>query len=377
MRTRPLALTLIALAALLIGAPWVEARIAAEEVPPEFTDASVDSWVSEAEKATSPFSRQRFSDAYATEIRDGQLRRVAGEMISLFEAQDWGDNEPGRQKILNQLHRFLAALETALNSPGIEGPLETKLEQNIFLAALNEQEFGLRSLQMETLTDENGEDVTGYFGGTPDELLLYEWAEDGESVQLLLAPGEARQWRLLENALSNLVYEQVALVSEANIQEMRHAVDRWENFLDRGYSQMPWESLINGWLIKPPELGPPSHQWLLLHPAAGLELGVDPLDETRMKEAMQVELLGHIWYRGEDLGDYWGVSSTMSLREDLAPGVGAQVHFMRNWTLGVSWHDVDEDPFVCLSVDLFRFAKQNVSKYVEKYEDVRARLGLD
>jgi hypothetical protein len=92
---------------------------------------------------------------------------------------------------------------------------------------------------------------------------------------------------------------------------------------------------------------------------------------------MHVEFLGHIWYRGEQLGDYWGVSATVSLREDLDPGIGVQVHIKRNWNLGVTWHDVDEDPYVFFSVDLFRFAKQSASKYVAEYEDVRAQLGLD
>ena len=380
MRTRILALVLCTLVALVIGAPSLSARTLVDEVPSEFEDVSVDDWVSESEERTSPFHRQRFADAYAEKIQAGEVLAVASEMISLFDAQDWGENEPKQEKILNQLQHFLDALKVALDSPGIEGSLDTKAEQNIFLEAFNTGEFGLHTLKMEEIADASGEDVSGYFKGTPNELLLYEWAEDGNKVRLLLTPEQMRQWRLLQNALSNLVTEQVALVSASNVQELKDAVERWENFLDRGYSQMPWESLVNGWLIEPPgfpELGPPGHQWILLHPTVGLELSVDPLDEAKVKEAMHVEFLGHIWYRGEQLGDYWGVSATVSLREDLDPGVGVQVHIKRNWNLGVTWHDVDEDPFLFFSVDLFRFAKQNASKYVAEYEDVRAQLGLD
>jgi len=382
MRTRILALFLCVFMALLAGAPPLSAQtpVDAGEVPSEFEDVSVDDWVSESEERTSPFHRQRFEDTYADKIQAGQIFAVASEMISLFDAQDWGENEPEQKKILNQLQRFLAALKIALLSPGIDGPLETKLEQNIFLAAFNKEGFGLDALKMEEIADTSGEDVSCYFKGTADELLLYEWDEDGDKVHLLLTPEQMRQWRLLQNALSNLVTEQVALVSAENVQELKDAVERWENFLGRGYSQMPWESLVNGWLIEPPgfpELGPPGHQWILLHPTVGLELSVDPLDEAKVKEAMHVEFLGHIWYRGKQLGDHWGVSATVSLREDLDPGVGVLVHIKRNWNLGVTWHDVDEDPFLFFSVDLFRFAKQNASKYVAEYEDVRAQLGLD
>ena len=378
MRTRVLALFLCILVALLAGAPPLSAQNPVDAVPSEFEDVPIDNW--ESEERTSPFHRQRFEDTYADKIQTGQILAVASEMISLFDAQDWGENEPKQEKILNQLQHFLDALKVALLSPGIEGSLDTKAEQNIFLEAFNRAEFGLHTLQIETLTDASGEDVSGYFKGTPDELLLYEWAEDGENVLLLLTSEQMRQWRLLQNALSNLVTEQVALVVASNVQELKDAVERWENFLDRGYSQMPWESLVNGWLIEPPgfpELGPPGHQWILLHPTIGLELSVDPLDEAKIKEAMHVEFLGHIWYRGEQLGDYWGVSATVSLREDLDPGIGVLVHIKRNWNLGVTWHDVDEDPFLFFSVDLFRFAKQNASKYVAEYEGVRAQLGLD
>ena len=382
MRTRILALVLCTLVALLVGAPALSAQtlVDAGDVPSEFEDVSVDDWVSESEERTSPFHQQRFVDTYADDIQTGRIFAVASEMISLFDAQDWGENEPKQEKILNQLQHFLDALKVALDSPGIEGSLDTKAEQNIFLEAFNTEEFGLHTLKMEEIADASGEDVSGYFKGTPNELLLYEWAEDGNKVRLLLTPEQMRQWRLLQNALSNLVTEQVALVSASNVQELKDAVERWENFLDRGYSQMPWESLVNGWLIEPPgfpELGPPGHQWILLHPTVGLELSVDPLDEAKVKEAMHVEFLGHIWYRGEQLGDYWGVSATVSLREDLDPGVGVQVHIKRNWNLGVTWPDVDEDPFLFFSVDLFRFAKQNASKYVAEYEGVRAQLGLD
>jgi hypothetical protein len=378
MRTRILALFLCTLAAFLVSAPALSAQTLVDVPPPEFEDPSIDGW--EADEETSPFHRKRFEDTYTEKIQAGQIHVVASEMISLFDAQDWGENEPRQEQIMNQLQRLLGAMSLALRLTDIDGPLDTLAEQDIFIGALNGEGFGLHDLRIETLTDTTGNDVSVYFKGLPDELILYEWTEDEEAVLLLLTPEQMRQWRLLQNALSDLVNKQVLLVGEKNVQELEDAVERWENFLDRGYSQMPWESLVNGWLIETPgfpELGPPGHQWILLHPTVGLELSVDPLDEAKVKEAMHVEFLGHIWYRGEQLGDYWGVSATVSLREDLDPGIGVQVHIKRNWNLGVTWHDVDEDPYVFFSVDLFRFAKQSASKYVAEYEDVRAQLGLD
>ena len=385
MRTRILALFLCTLVALLAGAPrlFAQTLVDAKDVPPEFKAGSVDDSDWALEERTSPFHLEHFKDTYADKLRDGEILSAVSEMVSLFDQQDWGENEPEQEKILNQLRPWLGAMSLALVSPGIEGPLDTLDEQNIFLVAFTEEGFGLDALRMETLADTSGQFVQfvqGYFSGTPEELPLYEWAEDGERVRLLLTSEQMRQWRLLQNTLTTLITDLSDLLSAKNVQELEDAVERWENFLDRGYSQMPWESLVNGWLIEPPgfpELGPPGHQWILLHPTVGLELSVDPLDEAKIKEAMHVEFLGHVWYRGEQLEDHWGVSATVSLREDLDPGIGVLVHIKRNWNLGVTWHDVDEDPFLFFSVDLFRFAKQNASKYVAEYEDVRAQLGLD
>jgi len=89
---------------------------------------------------------------------------------------------------------------------------------------------------------------------------------------------------------------------------------------------------------------------------------------------MHIELLGHIWYHGKQLENFRGLSLSASLREDLDPGIGVMFHVKRHWSVGVSWHDVDEDPFVFFSVDLFRFAKQSATSYVEKYDTVRTLL---
>ena len=140
---------------------------------------------------------------------------------------------------------------------------------------------------------------------------------------------------------------------------------------------MPWESFINGRIIEAPgfpETGPPDHQWILLHPTLGLELSASSLDEARVKEVLHIELLGHIWYRGQLLDNFRGLSVTASLREDVDPGLGLMLHIKRNWSVGISWHDVDEDPFLFFSVDLFRFAKQTASSYAEKYEHLRRQL---
>jgi hypothetical protein len=98
---------------------------------------------------------------------------------------------------------------------------------------------------------------------------------------------------------------------------------------------------------------------------------VDPLDESRAKEALHIEALGHVWYWGKKLDRFWGVSAAVSLREDLDPGIGVLIHLRQNWNLGITWHDVDEDPFLFFSVDLLQLVRQNATQYTKRYESVR------
>ena len=349
--------------------------VAAEDVPPEYEEP-VASWVVEQEVRTSPYHPARFGDAYLADVGAGRIGAVVGDLVRRFDAEAWGAHEPEQGRIVRQLYRLLSAVETALLAPGISGPLDTVEEQDAFLAALEAGGVGLRLLQMEPLVDDAGEEVPGYFGGSADELALFAWEPDGEHVRLLLAPAEVRQWRLLAYALDELLTRQVELVRRENVEDLRAAVARWENYLDEGYSQMPWEALVNGWLIEPPELGPPDRQWIVMHPTVGVELSVEPLDEATVKESLHVEALGHLWYRGRELDDYWGVSASISLREDLEPGIGLLVHLKRHWNLGITWHDVRDDPFLFFSVDLFGFARQNAASYVERYEGALDALGL-
>jgi len=360
---------LVAWLLLLLGHAW------AQEVPPEYEE-NVEDWVLVAERRESPFYVGRFQDLYAPDLAQGRAGPVLEHMLSLFEALDWQQEEPRQAQILRRARPFLAQVRSALATASQDGRVDTLEEQNAFLAALTATGTSPRALVLDTSGT-----VPVYFAGTSDELRLYEWEPDGEHVHLLLAAQHVREWRLLEHSITTLVARLYELVAQENVSSLEGAVTRWDNFLERGYSQMPWESWINGHLIPPPRLGPdsdrlgpPDHQWVLLHPSFGLEFDAFPLDEARVKESLQIELLGHVWYHGRDLDQYWGLSAALSLREDLDPGIGLLVHLRRAWNLGITWHGVEDDPFLFLSVDLFRFARTRAGRYEAAYARLREQL---
>lgn len=355
-------------------------------VPPEYDTGSVEDWVTPEERKNSRFYVGRFQDTYSQDLEFGAISGVAEDLIQGFRELDWGANQPQHALILRHLAPFLGDLEFALRTPGIVGPLDLLSEQDAFLRAFNSTSRGVQTLQLGSLRLPGQEDdVPGYFGNRSEApgdwlpLYLYDDAEselrDADVYRLTLARRHMRDWRLLEQTLSELLNSQIGVVRQENVRFLEHQVERWENYLDRGYSQMPWESLFNGYVLSLPEHGPPDRQWILLHPSLGIEASTSSIDDIRVKESLQVELLGHIWYRGDDLDNYWGVSASASFREDLDPGLGVLVHLRRHWSLGVTWHDFDEDPYLFLSVDLFRFARRKAPVYVERYEDLRQLLG--
>ena len=351
-----------------------------EELDPPFTEDPVSTWASEDVAANSPFHRNRFGDRYADDIAAGRVLQVASDLVRLFSEATWDENEAAHATVRRNLDAFLADLAIALSAPGIEGPLDTLEEQSVFFEAFAATGRGVETLAMGTFGPDQ---IPGFFvvdDRPQDAFLFYELVEESEAdgtEEGYLVPvmvGHMRDLRLLMNALGNLIEEQIGQIRTQNVKDLERAMRRWDNYLDKGFSQYPWESLINGYLIGTPDLGPPDRQFIVMHPTLGIEVATDEIDEARVKEALNVEVFGHLWYRGEELENYFGASFAVSFREDIDPGLGVLLHIQRNWNLGITWHDVDEDPFLFFSVDLFRFANAKRDQYKGELDRLRDRI---
>jgi len=161
------------------------------------------------------------------------------------------------------------------------------------------------------------------------------------------------------------------------VQGIRLAADRWENFLSGGKTMYPWEAGLNAWWIgggSPQE--PPMHQWILLHPQVCVSVSTRSFGDLTARDAFLVEAFGHLWYswqdenRPEDSLRWWGLTAVAVFREDVRPGAGIALEYGRTMTLGVTWHDDDEDddwfddePYVVMSVDLLSFVQEKASQY--------------
>jgi hypothetical protein len=163
------------------------------------------------------------------------------------------------------------------------------------------------------------------------------------------------------------------------VEGIRMAASRWEHFLADGKTMYPWEAGLNAWWVGGGTTQyPPMHQWVLLHPQISVSLSTESLADVTARDAFCVEVLGHIWYQWHDESQpqdgigWWGISAIAVFRDDMRPGAGLALEYGRMMTLGVAWHDDDEDndwfdnaPYFVMSVDLLSFTQEKAQQYRE------------
>jgi hypothetical protein len=104
-------------------------------------------------------------------------------------------------------------------------------------------------------------------------------------------------------------------------------VKRWDNFMNRGYSMLPHELLINGWLPRK-TLEPPSKQLILAHPSAGTMIvasSVKTLRDSHREDVLTLEPIGMVVYNG-DRSRYGGASLLLTFPNARGLGVGGMLH---------------------------------------------------
>lgn len=221
------------------------------------------------------------------------------------------------------------------------------------------------------------------FGGTAFEVTFEELA--------VLPQEQGEDFRYRVDAVGRLLWDLKRPALGETVAAIRAARGRWDAFVEQGMSQYPWEAVFNTYLAPEGTIEfPPPRQWVFLHPQLGVEVSTGGFRDLRVKEALLVEAVGHVWYRWRKTGSpaaelrWWGLSVAASLRDDLPPGVGLVGHWGRLLTLGVLWHDGDEDgawfdeaPFLVFGLDLFRLVEDRAPAYHRKWQDAleaRARL---
>lgn len=135
---------------------------------------------------------------------------------------------------------------------------------------------------------------------------------------------------------------------------------RWDNFMERGYSMLPHEVFINGFMPRS-ALEPPNLQLIVAHPSAGTQIvssSVRTLRDGRREDVLTLEPLGVVGY-GPEHSWYGGVSWVITFPSSGRIGSGAMLHAGRLGHVAYVWRPVDADgkrrDGFLMSLDLYQY----------------------
>jgi hypothetical protein len=126
----------------------------------------------------------------------------------------------------------------------------------------------------------------------------------------------------------------IRLASES----LGHYARAWENYALRGYSQFPWELLVNGWIEDEGDWGPDRFKLIVLHPSVGVLIGQPTEDQiVPLAGVLMLEAIGFVHYT-QSHEQYLGLGaglSAISVQPD-ALSAALLLH-LASWHVGVSY----------------------------------------
>lgn len=369
------------LGALALAAGPAGAQDVVPELPLFYTEKDPGAWLGDTARETEPWWWERIDERFADELRAGRTGAVLRALAEDVRGTDLPGAEVAWRRFRTQVERVVAAFDAAVLDAALGEGIDTVEQRSAVLAGLNARGVGSQSLEPQLL------DLTGlgalalvFFADGPDEIASAELADGG--WRLLVPPAAMQRLLLASHALSHVLHRFVDPIQDRQHDELVRVDAAWRNYLFEGYSQLPWESAFNGWVLDFDAFDPPDSQWILLHPSVGFALSTVSLDEIQANEVLNVELLGWLRYRGARNESYLGASLTATFRDDLGPGLGLMAHWRQGFSVGVAWHDeddddhfLDEDPFIYVSFDLYRWVQGELPEFRAKYGKVRDLLG--
>ena len=317
-------------------------------------------------RAGDPRCPKETEKRYADWIEANRWRDIFTELRDDFanSAIDWSGNEDAQANFLWELDRLIEECgELPETSEGMS-------EEDYY--DLYVQKLKLARFRSE---DNDSAEIVFFRGDSAHQIVpsyTVQVSDSTDSLVRVLTEAQTLDLRLRANTINLLGQINWKEVIQLNLDAVRHAEAQWVNYLDRGFSQYPWEAMINGWATSYSVESPPGHQFIILHPDAALELGPMRTSEATVKEALTLATLGWIDYYGDAGQSFWGVAGAVSFRDDMGLGVGGQLYFGSTASIGLMWHDrnrddrIDGRPFLSVSIDLFRLAGVKGGAYLAK-----------
>lgn len=167
-----------------------------------------------------------------------------------------------------------------------------------------------------------------------------------------------------------------ALAREEALRALQLSATRWDNLAEQGYFMYPWELAINSARFDPRSDDPPKVQYVVAHPAVGLEFisgRVKSLDNFQPLQTLTVEL-GILRY-SDSRAYYSGITGFLAVPADEVAGAGLMVHLHPKLKVGYVWRSRSpatgsRNGFL-VSTDL----AQMIASAPDRIQRIRAALG--
>ena len=163
---------------------------------------------------------------------------------------------------------------------------------------------------------------------------------------------------------------------------LQESARRWDNLSEYGYFMYPWELAINSAMFDARSDDPPTSQWVVFHPAVGLEYIDRPalrsLKELQVLQTITIEL-GRLWYSA-DHSQYHGATFFLAIPSNAVVGAGLLLHLNRQIKVGYVFRARDalgnHQNGVLVSADFAQMLASAPKKLRDAQEALKQRIKL-
>lgn len=299
----------------------------------------------------------------------GEVEKVLRQSESFESASDNGP------RIRSRLLSELAKLRTALKKHRAQHP-EARADWASFRNNIRFHDLQITDGRWE------GSEVTGatqpvvssnsvLFGSQDDPIVLGTLQGGGLApftpfVYFATLP-QAIEARAVVRRLQEILAPGYTAQISVTVDRLGDVNEGWDNYLSHGFSQFPWEALVNSHLTSYSWSRPPKWQWVLAHPEVATVADIRRSGDASIETAVAVHGVGLVRYFGEERKWFLGASATVALTNDsdFGLGVGPTIHFghaslrsrIPHLSVSLLWHDFEDGgdgPVLGVSVDLWK-----------------------
>ncbi|MBU8922957.1 MAG: hypothetical protein KOO63_14160 [Bacteroidales bacterium] len=244
-----------------------------------------------------------------------------------------------------------------------------------------------RGSSVEGATESIVSSTTILFAGKPTQIVLSTTQGDLSFMPFVYFATlpQAIEVRVVCNRILHLFNAAYVEQLDVTVKRLGQINKAWDTYLSKGFSQYPWEFLLNSHIVDFSWSRPPVWQLVVVHPEAATVIDIRNSSTTQTESSIAIHGLGFVRYLGDERNWFLGSSFTVSIPQDdeLGLGTGLTVHFghadlysqFPHLSLSILWHDFASNshgPVIGVSIDFWKlFSRRGGEELFRKVLDER------